>query len=158
MHFEGATQLKELTLDNSMDLGVFPTSMCQMRGLKQLDLQHTCLFDLPAEFAHLTNLEGLNLSNCGFTFVPKVLEQMTHLQTLNMMYCQFTQLTCPLTFFSAFANLRWLYLPDARPSWNASSLFYIGEMQAAVNKAFEHRPPSEKPNVFVGNPYSWVPF
>ena len=29
------------------------------------------------------------------------------------------------------------------------SMFYIGEMQAALNKAFEQRPPSEKPEVFL---------
>ena len=146
--FEGATQVEVLKLDNTIH-GVLPSSICQMRGVKQLSLQFSALLDLPAEFAHLTNLEDLDLCENDFSSVPKVLEQMTHLQTLSMLFCDFTQLTSPLTFFSAFANLRRLNLPEAKPSWNQSSMFYIGETQAALKQAFRHRPPSEKPEVLL---------
>ena len=139
--FQSATQIAVLKLDNT-SYHVLPSSICQMRGLRELSLQYSSLPDLPAEFARLTNLEDLDLSENDFRSVPEVLKQMTHLQTLNMLNCPFTQLTSPLTFFSAFDKLRWLYLPEAMPSWNTSSMFYIGETQAAISKAFGQEPPS----------------
>ena len=84
--FEGATQVEELTLDNSI-YGALPSSICQMRGVRQLSLQCCGLLDLPAEFAHLTNLEHLDLYENFFKSVPEILKQMTHLQTLDMMCC-----------------------------------------------------------------------
>ena len=146
--FEGATQVEVLKLDHTV-YHVLPSSICQMRGLRQLSLQYSSLPDLPAEFGHLTNLEDLDLSQNNFNSVPEVLKQMTHLQSLEMLGCQFTQLTSPLLFFSAFANLRYLSVPEAKPSWNASSMFYIGETQAALSKAFGQKPPSEQPEVFL---------
>ena len=150
--FAGATQIEVLKLDNTID-GVLPSSICQMRGVRQLSLQYSSLPDLPVEFAHLTNLEEVDLSENRFSSVPEVLKQMTHLRTVEMMRCQFSQLTSPSTFFSAFTNLRYLCLSEAKPSWNTTSMFYIGETQAALSKAFEDRPPSEKPEVFLCSDY-----
>ena len=144
---EGATQIEVLKLDNTTY--ELPRSICQMRGVRQLSLQYSSLSDLPAEFAHLTKLQDLDLSENDFSSVPEVLKQMTHLQSLDMTSCPFTQLTGPLTFFSAFANLSFLNLAEAKPSWNTKSLFYIGETQAALSKAFGHRPPSEKLEVLL---------
>ena len=146
--FEGAVQIEALKLDGTIR-GALPSSICQMRGLRQLSLQACRLPDLPDEFAHLTNLENLDLQENDFSSVPEVLKQMTHLQTLDMMCCPFTQLTGPLMCFSAFANLRYLCLSEAQPSWNTASMFYIGETQAALNKAFGQRPLSEMPEVFL---------
>ena len=146
--FEGATQVEELTLYNTI-YGVLPSSICQMRGVRQLSLQYCGLLDLPAEFAHLTNLTDLDLYENFFHSVPEVLKQMTHLQILDMMCCQFQQLTSPLTFFSAFTNLRYLCLSEAAPSWNTSSTLYIRELRAALSKALMQRPPSEKPELFL---------
>ena len=146
--FAGATQIEALDLDSTIR-GVLPSSICQMRGLRQLSLQYSVLPDLPAEFAQLTNLENLDLSINHFKSVPEVLKQMTHLQHLRMKFCQFTQLTSPLNFFSAFVNLRYLCLSEARPSWNTMSMFYIGETQAALRKAFRQKPPSAKPDVIL---------
>ena len=120
-----------------------------MRGLRPLSLQACSLPNLPADFAQLTNLEDLDLCENDFSSVPEVLKQMTHLQALDMKHCQFSQLTSPLTFFSAFASLKYLRLPEAKLAWNTTSMFYIGETQAALSKAFEERPPSEKPEVFL---------
>ena len=153
--FAGATQIEVLKLDNTID-GVLPSSICQMRGVRQLSLQYSSLPDLPAEFAQLTNLTELELSQNQFSSVPEVLKQMTHLQTLEMMRCQFSQLTSPLTFFSAFTNLRYLCLSEAQPSWNTASLFYIEETQAALSKAFEERPSSQKPSVFFRGDYDFL--
>ena len=146
--FADATQIEVLKLDRVID-GVLPSSICQMRGLRQLSLQACRLPDLLDDFAQLTNLSELDLRENDFSSVPEVLQQMTHLQELDMKRCQFSQLTSPLTFFSAFANLKYLRLPEARPSWNTTSMFYIGETQAALSKAFEERPPSEKPEVIL---------
>ena len=145
---EGATQIEVLKLDNTVYFEL-PSSICQMRGLRQLSQQYSSLPDLAAEFAQLTNLTDLDLSQNDFTFVPEVLKRMTHLQSLDMTCCQSTQLTSPWTFFSAFVNLRFLSLQEAQPSWNTKSLFYIGETQAALSKAFGQRPPSEKPEVLL---------
>ena len=147
--FQGASQIELLKLDRT-SYHVLPSSICQMRGLRELSLKYSSLPDLPAEFACLTNLEDLDLSENDFRSVPEVLKQMTHLQILNMLNCQFAQLTSLLSFFSAFANLRYLCLSAAKPSlWNTASMFYIGETQAALNQAFRHRPTSEKPEVFL---------
>ena len=145
---EGAAQIQELFLDGTIH-GALSSSICQIEGLRQLSLLGCGLPDLPAELAHLTNLEDLDLCLNKFSSVPEVLKHMTHLQNLDMRSCPFTQLTSPLTYFSTFANLRCLCLSEAKPSWNTMSMFYIGEMQAALNKAFEQRPPSEKPEVFL---------
>ena len=146
---EGATQIEVLKLDNIDTIYELPSSICQMRGLRLLSLQYCSLSDLPAEFAHLTNLQELDLCDNNFRSVPEVFKQMTHLQTLNMSSCPLAQLTSSLAFFSTFTNLRLLYLSEAKPSWNTTSLFYIGEAQAALNKAFKHRLPSEKPAVLL---------
>ena len=148
--FEGATQVEVLELDHTI-YDVLPSSVCQMSGVRQLSLQYASLSDLPAEFAHLSNLEDLDLCENNFRSVPEVLKQMTHLQTLNMLCCQFTQLTSPLTFLSSLANLKRLHLSEAKPSWNTSSMFHIGEARAALSKAFGERPPSEKPVVVLRN-------
>ena len=145
---EGATQIEVLKLIHT-SYGVLPSSICQMRGLRQLNLSYSALPDLPAEFAQLTNLTDLDLSDNAFKTVPEVLKQMTHLQDLDMLCCEFTQLTSPLTFFSAFSNLRHLYLSEAKPAWNTTSIFYIGETHAALRTAFMQRPLSEKPKLFL---------
>ena len=147
---EGATQIEVLNLVNVIR-GVLPNSICQMRGLRQLSVEYSSLLDLPADIAQLTNLVELDLSENNFRSVPEVLKQMTHLQALDMLCCKFTQLSSPLTFFSAFTNLRNLYLSEARPSWNTVSMFYIGETQAALDKVFGERLPSEKPKVVLHN-------
>ena len=143
---EDASQVEVLKLDNTV-YGELPSSISQMRGLRHLSLQYSMLPDLPAEFAQLTNLTELDLCDNDFSFVPEVLKQMTHLQSLDMRCCEFSQLTSPLTFFSAFTNLRFLGMSEAKPSWNMASMFYIGETQATLSKAFGQRPPSEKPVV-----------
>ena len=68
--FAGATQIEVLKLDNTID-GVLPSSICQMRGVRQLSLQYSSLPDLPVEFAHLPNLEEVDLSENRFSSVPE---------------------------------------------------------------------------------------
>ncbi len=143
----GAAQNQILKLKCVL-IKMIPRSICWMSGLKQLNLQFSSLQDLPAELVHLTNLEVLDVSENDFTSVPEVLEQMTHLQDLDIMCCDFIQLTRPLTFFSTFANLRSLSLSAPRQWWNSSSMFHLGEMQAALDKAFMHRSPTDKPYLY----------
>ena len=144
---EGAIQIEVLVL-KGFHFDVVPTYVCQMSGLKRLNMQFTLVSDLPAELVNLSNLESLNVSNNKLTSVPAVLEQMTHLQQIAVVsfgHHPSGQLTRPLTFLSTFGNLRSFDLSEPAESWSCSSMFYIGQLHAALDKAFRHRLPSDKP-------------
>ena len=144
---EGATQVQILTL-HSMHLTDIPISVCRMTGLRQLNMLYTYLSDLPAHLAQLTNLEFLDLSGNDLTSVPVVLEQMTHLVMLDLTRFQAAmQLTRPLTFLSAFPNLRRLYLSEPEEAWNSLSMFHIGQLRAALAERSRHLSARNKPRI-----------
>ena len=141
---ERTTQVTSLTLRNSYD-GV-PDSVFQMVGLQQLKLPYSGLTDLPAKIVQLSNLTRLNLSDNDMSCVPQTLEQMTHLRYINLeANADPFQLTRPLTFLSTFHNLEYIHISCYRQGWNSLSMFHIGQLEAALDKAFKHRVPAERP-------------
>ena len=140
---EGATQIRSLVFDGVLR-HIIPHSVCQMTGLVQLKMQYTLLSDLPNEFAQLRHLEDLDLFNNELSCVPTVLEQMTHLRNLDLTCASRSmQLTRPLTFLSAFANLESFYL--SQRAWNSVSSFHLGQLRAVLIDSFKHRLPKDKP-------------
>lgn len=142
---EGATQIQSL-VDSTLTHDI-PNSVCQMVGLKQLRIQYTLLSDLPAEFAQLRHLEDLDLRYNKLSRFPTVLKQITYLRNINLTFASDTmQLTQPLTFLSAFANLESLYLTSPPNAWSRVSSFHIGQLQAVLKKTFKNRLPKNKPS------------
>ena len=141
---EGATQVRMLTLDR-MYLTDIPHSVCRMSGLRQLDMPYTYLADLPADLAHLTNLETLSLCNNNLALIPAVLEEMTHLQELDLRFSSCNlQLTRPLTFLSAFANLSSFDISQCK-EWSSLSKFHIGQLHTAFSQKARHQSPTDRP-------------
>ena len=142
---EGATQVESLTLRNSCSDSI-PNSVFQMVGLQKLKLPFSFLTDLPTEIVQLSNLTRLDLSDNDLSCVPQALEQMTHLRTIDLAACaESFQLTRPLTFLTAFHNLDYISIGSFVQSWNSLSMFYIGQLNAALVEAFKHRVPTERP-------------
>jgi len=133
---EGATQVKSLTY------GV-PGSVFQMVGLQQRKLPYSMLTDLPAEIVHMSNLTRLDLSENDMS---QALEQMTHLRNINLSAnADSFQLNRPLTFLSTFYSLGNVFICSFGQSWNSLSMFYMGQLDAALVEAFKHRVPTERP-------------
>ena len=141
---EGATQVHKLKLEN-MYLTEVPHSVCRMIGLRQLDMPYSHLSDLPADLAQLTNLEILSLPDNHLDFIPIVLEQMTHLKELNLSFPGYLELTRPLTFLSAFANLSSFCISQHNERWSSLSQFHIGQLHAMLSQRFRHRSPTDRP-------------
>ena len=140
-----ATQLQELTIDASCS--AFPEGVCQLRSLQCLRLPYNGLSTLPSTLVNLSSLSELDLSQNSFNSIPQVLEQMTHLCRLDM-YCSgddVHQLTRPLTFLSAFTKLELFNWNEPAESWNSLSMMYIGQLRAAMYRAFKHRSSSDRP-------------
>ena len=152
---EGATQVTSLTLRNSCDDGV-PDSVFQMVGLQKLKLPYSGLTDLPAQIVQLSNLTRLDLSDNAMSCVPQALEQMTHLRNICLVAnAESFQLTRPLTFLTTFHNLAYISICSYRQPWNSLSMFYLGQLDAALVEAFKHRIPTERPCCESGFSYGW---
>ena len=149
--FEGATQVKSLTLRNICSNGI-PNSVSQMVGLHKLKLPYSSLTDLPTEILQLSHVTRLDLSNNDMSCVPQALEQMTHLRTIDLEEnAESFQLTRPLTFLTTFRNLE--YISIGNQPWNSLSMLYIGQLNAALVEAFKHRVPRARPHCLSGRRY-----
>ncbi len=136
---EGATQIQSLAVDSTLTHDI-PNSVCQMVGLKQLRMQYTLLSDLPPEFAQLRHLEDLDLPYNKLSGLPTILEQMTHLRNINLRFASDTmQLTRPMTFLSAFANLESLCLSSPPTAWSSVSSFHTAWSSVASSRLYSKR-------------------
>ena len=152
---EGATQVTSLTLRSSCEDGI-PDSVFQMVRLQKLKLPDSQLTDLPAGIVHMSNLTDLDLSENKMSCVPHALEQMTHLRSINLSAnADSFQLNRPLTFLSTFHNLQIILIRNFRQPWNSLSMFYIGQLDAALVEAFKHRVPTERPLCYSGPSCGW---
>lgn len=145
---EGATQVTSLTLRNVCDDNV-PDSVFQMVGLQKFKLPYSRL-TLPAQIVRLSNLTRLDLSDNDMSCVP--LEQMTRLRKIDLMAnAKSFQLNRPLTFFSTFHNLQDIFMSTCDQPWNGLSMFYLGQLDAALLEAFKHRSPTDRPSCDYGS-------
>lgn len=141
---QGATQLQCLELIQC-ELTEAPNSVSALVGLTCLVMNGNFLQDLSASLTYLTKLQTLDLNNCWFESIPTVLEQMTHLQVIDIS-CQTRaalQVTRPLSFLAMFSKLKSVCIHGY--DWNALSMFHLGTGQAALNRAFKHRSPCNRP-------------
>lgn len=144
---QGATQLLRLVLWECC-LREAPSALSDLLSLTCLDMECNLLRELPASLTHLTNLEQVWLAHCAFLSVPIVLEQMTHLQYIAMGNHDVDeqasmQITRPLSFLTSFPELKVISMSSI---WSAQSMFHIGAGQAAIEKAFKHRLPCDRPS------------
>ncbi len=127
-----------------------------MVGLQQLTLPYNELSDLPAEIVHMSNLTCLDLSDNKMSCVPQALEQMTHLRNIDLSAnADSFQLNRSLTFLSTFHNLEIVFICSFKQPWNSLSMFYIGQLDAALAEAFKHRVPTERPQCHSGLSCGW---
>ena len=153
---EGATQVTSLTLRNSCEDGL-PDSVFQMVEVQRLKLPYCRLTDLPAKIVQLSNLTLLDLSNNDMNCVPQALEQLTHLRDIGLAAnAESFQLTRPLMFLSTFPNFEYIHLGSYRQPWNSLSMFYLGQLDAALVEAFKHRAPTDRPLCNSGYEWAWV--
>ena len=155
---EGATQVTSLTLRSSCKDSI-PDNVFQMAGLQKLKLPYNELTDLPAAIVQLSNLTCLDLSDNDMSCVPQALEQMTHLRNIDVTTnADSFQLNRPLTFLSTFHNLESIFICSFKQPWNSLSMFYIGQLDAALAEAFKHQVPTERPqcNFGLSIEWSWV--
>ncbi len=152
---EGATQVTSLTSRCSGEDGI-PDSVFQMVRLQRLKLPYSDLTDLPAEIVQLSNLTCLDLIDNDMRSVPQALEQITHLRSIDLSTNAGTfQLNHPLTFLSTFHNLEFISICSCEKPWNSLSMFYIGQLDAALAEAFKHRIPTERPQCDFGLSIEW---
>lgn len=133
---QGATQIERMTTVDCK-LKAVPASLCQLVRLKNLTLADNDLHQLPPEFAQLTSLKFLGLYNNDWAFVPEVLEHMVHLKEISLAYSADTmQVKRPLTFLLNFDSLLAFNVAQGENTWDSTSMFYIGEMIAAMESKF----------------------
>ena len=133
---QGATQIERMTVVDCK-LKAVPHSLCQLVNMKNLTLADNDLHQLPAEFAQLTSLKFLGLYNNDWIFVPEVLEQMVHLKEISLAYSADTmQVRRPLTFLLKFGSLLAFNIAQGENTWDSTSMYYIGEMVAALESTF----------------------
>lgn len=133
---QGATQIERMTVVDCK-LKAVPLSLCQLVRLKNLTMADNDLHQLPCEFSQLTSLKFLGLYNNEWTFVPEVLERMVHLQEISLAYSADTmQVKRPLTFLLNFHSLLAFNIAQGENTWDSTSMYYIGEMVAAMETTF----------------------
>ena len=134
---QAATQIERMTIVDCR-LKAVPASLCQLVGLKNLTLADNDLHYLPPEFAQLTALKFLGLYNNDWTSVPEVLEKMVYLKEISLAYsADEMQVTRPLTFLLKFQSLLAFNIAQGpQGGWDSTSMYYIGQMVAAMDSAF----------------------
>ncbi len=134
---QGATQIERMTVVDCK-LKAVPASLCHLYRLKNLTLADNDLHQLPCEFSQLTSLKFLGLYNNEWTFVPEVLERMVHLQEISLAYsADSMQVKRPLTFLLNFHSLLAFNIAQGVNTWDSTSMYYIGEMVAAMESTFQ---------------------
>lgn len=134
---QGATQIERMTIVDCK-LKAVPVSLCQMFRLKNLTLADNDLHQLPCEFSQLTSLKFLGLYNNEWPCVPEVLESMVHLQEISLAYsADSMQVKRPLTFLLDFHSLLAFNIAQGETTWDSTSMYYIGEMVAAMESTFQ---------------------
>ena len=106
--------------------------------LKNLTLADNDLHYLPPQLAQLTTLKFLGLYNNDWTSVPEVLEHMVHLKEISLAYsADKMQVTRPLTFLLKFQSLLAFNIAQGpQGAWDSTSMYYIGQMVAAMDSTF----------------------
>ena len=133
---QGASQIERMTIVDCK-LKVVPASLCQLVRLKNLTLADNDLHQLPWEFSQLTSLKFLGLYNNDWTCVPEVLEHMVHLQEISLAYsADAMQVRRPLTFLLNYHALLAFNIAQGDNTWDSTSMYYIGEMVAAMESTF----------------------
>lgn len=136
----GATQIERMTIVDC-SLTKVPVSLCQLIHLKNLTLAGNYLHALPQQFSQLTSLRFLGLYDNEWTSVPEVLEHMLHLQEISLAYSiRPLQIKRPLTFLLNFSSLLAFNISqgeDVMESWDSVSMYHIGQLNAALDSAFE---------------------
>ena len=134
---QGATQIERMTIVDCR-LKAVPASLCQLLRLKNLTLADNDLHYLPPEFVQLTALKFLGLYNNDWASVPEVLEKMVHLKEISLAYsADEMQVTRPLTFLLKFQSLLAFNIAQGpEGGWDSTSLYYIGQMVAAMDSTF----------------------
>ena len=140
---QGATQLQCLRL-SLCKLTEAPDNVSALASLTCLVMRTNSLQDLSASLTNLTKLQTLILNNCWFESIPTVLKQMTHLQVIDICNSRAAlQVTRPLSFLAAFSKLKSVCMNSN--DWSALSMFHLGTGQAALDRAFKHRPRRDRP-------------
>ena len=97
--------------DNIFKFQEFPKVLCELKNLKELDLERCDFKTLPDEFVNLQNLEKLNLTWNKFQEFPKIVDILTRLKNLKVLYlCECGLNSLP----DEFANLQSLEKLDLR--------------------------------------------
>ena len=145
---QDAIQLKYLVLRHCR-LEQALSTLSGLVRLTELDMDNNMLQELPASITQLTNLQEIHLDLNSFICIPTVLEEMTHLKVLDISNdtlrsepADAMQVTRPLSFLANFPALMSVTMSG---EWNALSMFHLGMGQAALDKAFKHRLPHDKP-------------
>lgn len=135
----GATQIERMTIVECR-LKVVPTNLCQLVRLRNLTLADNDLHTLPPDFPDLTALEFLGLYHNMYDSVPELLEQMVHLKEISLAYSvDQMYVTRPLTFLLKFQSLLAFNISQ-ESGWDSPSLYYIGELVAAMDGITRRRP------------------
>ena len=90
--FDDKGRLTELAL-YGLDLPQFPFEVCQLTGLRVLDMRCDKLTSLPSEIGQLTSLRVLRLNHNQLSSLPFEIGILTNLQELNLNENQLTILT-----------------------------------------------------------------
>jgi Leucine-rich repeat (LRR) protein len=102
--------LKELNVSHNQ-LEQLPSSILQLRALEVLNLEGNRLSNLPDEFAQLTQLKALNLSKNLLATLPPVLSKLPQLAELSIGGNHIHQLPASIAALSALRILHWYHRP-----------------------------------------------
>ncbi len=129
----GAVQIEELIM-SGCQLEYLSVSVCQLTNLQSLRITNSLIHDLPSPFSALTALTVLDLSGNVLETVPSSLEYLSKLQHVNLSICG--SISSSLLFFLSFSALQSITMVAAYGKWEGLSLYYIGQLEAALEEHF----------------------
>ncbi len=135
----GAVQIEELIM-SGCQLDYVSESVCQLINLQSLRIVRSLTQFLPSTFSALTALTVLDLSRNILDTVPPSLKYLSKLQHVDWSNCY--HISSSLLFFIDFLDLQSITLLPAYGEWEGLSLYYIGQLEAALQTHFavEKRP------------------
>ncbi|MEO9891995.1 leucine-rich repeat domain-containing protein [Aurantibacter sp.] len=99
-------KLKELDLDDNVNLTELPKTIGLLTNLKYMELDNNKLKELPQEFGQLTSLEDLDLNENLFTEFPEALIQLPNLIDLDISDNFLTKLPSEIKQMTALRELK----------------------------------------------------